>query len=553
MSIIKILLQKEMLVFKNSHLKNREQIYFSLIQLILGLFAVIGIIWFLHGRINPLLTLLPPSEAKNIIIPTFLQLILLWGLFSSFSLMAYEIRTKFYLSSELSLLYSTPIPVATLFLSRFFLTICFSVANIIDMIIFSFIPLIVLGITAAASWQYYLFILPVLYLLRIIGSSIGGILSMLLIGIVPSKWLTRITVGLGFLSTVLWMGLFVFIGQMDVFLWVHHLIERVDHLLFPLTDAVYVLHFFILAEPMSALGPLARLFLTSGIILTGCALVAARIYHAGFDKSQTLDAHAGKQIRRPAKEPRFFRKESNIILVEWRKAIRNYEIAPGSVIFLGILFIYLFAAQGITLPKPWDGLLYLGHIGIMGFLIPAAINILFISMSDVSEDISVFVAKRYGLLKTSPLDGRLFMHCYWFAPFILQLLAATVIFILMNLFFGGNVLNVFLSVIIFALLAGSFGALATAGAIANCTQQRKTTNLINRFTRRILPFAYYIVALGILALGQIYTEFNFLGFLRHLPQGMVPIITGTIFLGLSAFTLYSSLRLGAKHWEEMEI
>jgi len=552
MSIIKILLQKEILVFKNSHLKNREQIYFSLIQLILGLFAAIGIIWFLHGRIKPLLTLLPPSEAKNII-TIFLHTILLWGLFSSFLLMASEIRTRFYLSSELSLLYSTPIPMATLFLSRFFLTICSSVANIFDVIIFSFLPLIVLGIAAAASWQYYLFILPVLYLLRIIGSSIGSILSMILIGIVPSKWLMRITMGLSFLSTVLWAGLFVFIGSMDVFSWVHHLIERVDHLLFPLTDAVYVLHFFLLAEPVSALGPLARLFLTSGIVLAGCTLIAARIYHAGYDRSQTLDAHAGKQVWRPAKEPRFFKKESNIILVEWRKAIRNHEIAQGSVIFLIILFIYLLSTQGIILPKPWDGLLYLGHIGIISILIPAAINILFVSMSDISEDINVFTAKKYGLLKTSPLDGGLFMRCYWFAPFILQLLAATVIFILMNLFIGGNVLNVFLSVIIFALLTGSVGALATAAGVADCTQQRKTTNLINRFTRRILPFAYYIVSLGILALGQIYTELDFLGSLRHLPQGMVPIITGTIFFGLSAFTLYSSLRLGAKHWEEMEI
>jgi len=115
------------------------------------------------------------------------------------------------------------------------------------------------------------------------------------------------------------------------------------------------------------------------------------------------------------------------------------------------------------------------------------------------------------------------------------------------------VLSAFLSVIIFALLTGSVGALAIAVEIASCTHQSNTTNLIDGFVCRILPFAYYIVALGILALGQIYTEFDFLGFLHHLPQGMVPIITGVIFLGLSAFTFYSSFRLGAKHWEEMEI
>jgi len=72
MDIIRILLQKEAIVFKNSHLRNREQIYISLVLLILGLLAIGGITWFMLGRIQPLLAPHLPAEAKNLIINSFL-------------------------------------------------------------------------------------------------------------------------------------------------------------------------------------------------------------------------------------------------------------------------------------------------------------------------------------------------------------------------------------------------------------------------------------------------------------------------------------------------
>lgn len=375
---------------------------------------------------------------------------------------------------------------------------------------------------------------------------------MLLIGIVSSKWLMRITMGLGFLAIGLWVGLFVFIGPMEVFPWVHHWIEKAGHLFFPLADAVAVLRYLLLVEPVTALGPLARLFLTSGIILAGCTLVAARIYHAGYDRSQTFAAHTGKQVRRLAKEPRFLGKESNVIFMEWKKASRNFEMAQGSVFFLVILLIYLFAAVGIVLPEPWDGLLFLGHIGVIGFLVPLAVSMLFLS-ADVSEDAKVSMAGKYGLLKGTPFGGGAFMRCFWFAPFILQFFVGAVMLLLINLFVGDNVLSAFLSVIVFALLVGAAGALATAMEMVGCARQGEPKNSMDGLVHRVLPFVYYIVALGILALGQIYAEFDSLGFLHHLPEGMMPIMTGAIFLGSSAFTFYYSFRLGARYWEMMEI
>jgi len=470
--------------------------------------------------------------------------------------MFYESRTKFYLSPELSLLYSAPIPVATLFLFRFIMIICFVAFAFFDMAIFVLSPLIALGIATAASWYYYLFILPTVYLLRVIGASLGSVISMLLVGILPSKWLMRITIGLGFLSIGLWVGIFVFINPMQVFLWLYHWIEEAGRLLFPLTDAVAVLRYLLLGEPAVASWPLARLFLTSAGILAGCTLVTARIYHAGYDRSQTFDVHTRKQVERLAKEPRIRGRGSNVtldvMLAEWKKAARNYEMAQGSVFFLVILLTYLFVAGGITLPEPWDGLLLLGHIGVIGFLVPLAVSMLFLS-ADTSEDTKAYLAENYGLLKISPLEGRQFVRCYWFAPFLLHLLVGAVVLLVFNLLIGGNVLTAILSGIVFTLLVGSTGALATAMEIVGFARQGEIINPIGGLLRRILPFIYYIVALGILALGQVYTEFEFLGSLHHLPQEMMTTVSGGIFLALSAFTSYYSLRLGARYWERMEI
>jgi hypothetical protein len=89
--------------------------------------------------------------------------------------------------------------------------------------------------------------------------------------------------------------------------------------------------------------------------------------------------------------------------------------------------------------------------------------------------------------------------------------------------------------------------------IAGYTGKAWAANITGRIVRNVLPWVYYIVALGILALGQVYTEFGFLGFLHHLPQGLMTAISGVIFLTLTAFTFYHSSRLGARYWEEMEI
>ena len=158
MGIIQILLQKEIITFKNRYLRTTKQTIISLVLLILGFLVMAGVTWALLWFIRPFLSALPPSQAMLLTTP-FVHLILLWLVFSVFSSMIYEARPKFYLSPELTLLISAPIPAGILFIFRFIMVTCFSPFVLATLAIFILPPIVALGILSAAPWYYHLFII----------------------------------------------------------------------------------------------------------------------------------------------------------------------------------------------------------------------------------------------------------------------------------------------------------------------------------------------------------------------------------------------------------
>jgi hypothetical protein len=161
--------------------------------------------------------------------------------------------------------------------------------------------------------------------------------------------------------------------------------------------------------------------------------------------------------------------------------------------------------------------------------------------------------EQYSVLKSAPVGGREFIWCYWLAPFFPQLLLGGVILVVLNIFLGSSILTIIVSLAVFTVLVGTVNMLSLPLEIAGYTRKAWATSITGRIAREILPWVYYIVALAILALGQVYTAFGFLGFLHHLPQGLMTATTGAMFLALTAFIFYLSFRLGARYWEEMEI
>lgn len=570
MSIIQVLLQKEALVFRNSYFRTRKRVFTAFGLLILSLVFMGGQTWIFTWMIQSIhqsLADIPPELGMPVIIPLFYLFypLMLTLLFSTFTVMLQEARVRFYDSPELILLISTPIPTSILFIFRFIMVTCLSKWALMNLP-FGILPLIAIGIFSAAPWYYYLFILPVAYLLLTIAASLAVTMVMLLVKVISSKRIMQAGAFFGFLSSIVWVGFFIFFfGEpQEILLQLLEWIRAAGPvwaillpLTFPLTDAATTLTRLVEGELVTALGPLLRLFLTSGVVLAASMQAAKRLYYSGYDKTQTVEASTKKPIARPAREPLSLGRKWNLILTEWKKAGRNYEMASGSIVLLMMLIVYLFMAGlgWLPIPEPWHRLVSFVHIGVIGFLTSAVVAIFFIPTAALKEggNLKNLIREQYGLLKAAPFGGREFTWCLWLAPFVPQLLFGGIVLLALNISIGSSILTTLLSLVVLSLLVGSVGALSLALEMEDYTVRSESFSLARRFLRSILPFVYYIVALGILALGQVYAELGFLRFLHYLPQGLVTTISGAVFLTLTSFAFYYSFRLGAKSWEEMEI
>lgn len=534
--MIKVLLQKEARVFKNSYLKTRKQIIIALVLLIAGLMLVGGITWALVSGIRYLLADIPPEMAMLVITPLF-YLILIWLLFANFSLMLQEARSRFYHSPELSLLVSSPISADTLFVFRFILVTCLSKAALMNLP-FVMSPLIALGIVSAAPWYYYPFIPLVGYLLLVISTCFAVVVVMLLVKVISPKRLMQAGAVLGLLSTVLWIGFFI-LGPVEILPqlleWVRGA-EPVWEILFPLTDAAAILGRLVQGE--MAFVPLLRLFFASGVILAGAMLAAKRLYYSGYDRTQTIEVSTRKRVQRPAKEPLTLGRRSNFILTEWKKAVRNYEMMQGAIVPFLMLIAYPFLAGGFAPPGAWGNLVPLGHIAVIGFLASGAVMVFFVPAAILQDPKAL--KEQYSLLKSAPFGGVDFILCDWLAQFIPQILLSGTTLLALNIFMGSSILTTLLSLVVLALLVGSVGTLSRGLDMVGYSRQRETDSLPGRVLRNVSPILYYILALGILAPGLIFT-------------GMTIAISSAAFLALVGFIFCYSFRLGAKCWEEMEI
>lgn len=532
--MIKLLLQNEARVFRNSYLKTRRQILIALALLIgFYLLFVRPLAWMFVGFMRQLVGDLPPEQVMQVITPHFYGILL--GFFIvSFLFMMREAAFMLYHSPELSLLVSTPIPVNTLFIFRFMLLAFFSVG------VWSFVlvlpPLIAIGIATAAPWYYYLFILPAVCLLTLISASLISPLVMLLARVLSPKKIMMITVVFGLL------GGFLVIGLMGVDKEVPELLERMMaaelfwDVMFPLSDAARVLSGLVQGE--IELWRLLRLFLAGGITLAGCMLAARRLYHEGYERSQVVEITAGRRVDRPAREPLFLGRRSNLILTEWKKAVRNYGMVQEAVVYLFMLLWYLFMLRGVAPPEPWDGLLLLLHVAVVGFLGSSTVEPFF-TPAAARQDRKL-LKEQYSVLKAAPFVGREFILSHWLAPFIPRILLSGTILLVLNILMGNSMLIILLSLVVLALLVGSASAFSLMIDMIAYGTQSETTSLLHRVLRVILPMLYYWHAPMILIPGL-------------LVSGVVIPVSIVAFLVVVGLTSYCSFRFGAKYWERMEI
>jgi hypothetical protein len=545
MGIIKILLQKEALVFRNSYLRTRKQIAIAVALAILVPVWLGVTTWAFRDIVSVVLAEL----GMDIIAPLFHFIFIVFLVFS-FGTMQDQARLRLLNLPELSLLITSPISANTLYLFRVIL-VTFSARGALFLLFVFILPgLIAVGIAGGAPWYYYLFVLPVAYSLLLVAASFAVVLILLLARVLSPKKIAQGAAVLGFLGFALWIGFMVWgMGEIGPLLlaWARAK-ELLWHITLPATDAAALLTGLIHGEV--PFWPLTRLFVVTGVILGGSMLIARRVYYQAYERAQIVEISGKKQVKRPVREPLSLGRRSSVILTEWKKAVRN-DMGLTAITLLGILGVYLFFAVGFVLPEPWNNLLFLAHIGVIGFLTSAAVEGLFTTPADVGQD-SKARKEQFSVLKSAPFSGRDFVFSYWLAPFIGQILISGVILLVLHIFLGSSIPTILLSLVVLALLLGSAAAFESVLSMAAMEGKWWLATPAGFYVRAFLPVLYYILALGILALGMIY-EIWLVEFLHHLPQGLEFTISGAIFLALTGFTLYYFLRLCARYWEEMEI
>ena len=566
MSIFKILWQKEVTIFKNSYLKTKKQLLTSIGIVVVSVCATVGFTVPFRSVILGLMEAVPMLTPEAVYTLLF-YLLLAWLSFSAVGAMLQAVQPEFYQSPELNFLISTPVAAATLFVSRFVKMTYFSNFLLLGLVLFSLPALLSMGLVASASWYYYLFALPIVYLFLIIPASLGISLAMFLLRFLSAKRIMQAAAVLNIFGTVVWITFIwgsEWVGEEilpQIFGW----LERAEPFLafiLPLAEAVNALTAFLQGDAGAALGPLARLFLSSGVIFATAMLVARQVYYAGYDRSQAVEANTVRRSKTRRKKALTRQEQSkiwsgrrgNLILIEWKKALRNYEMGQGAIgLVMGLGFYLFMSWRGEMPPEPWTALVLLGHIGVIAFLVGGMVGMFFLPAAIMTKQDKKVLREQHMLAKTMPFRLGEFMQGCWLAQFVPQLIIGGVVLALVNVFTGSGIVVIVSSLLILAILSGTVNAFAGAMEILGYSQQEESANLLARIGRSILPYVYYIVALGMLALGQVYMYVGFLRFIHHWSPSTAMVVSVALFLILSSVVLYHSFRLGAKYWEEMEI
>ncbi len=496
----------------------------------------------------------------DLVITPFFYFVLLSIFFIIFCLMLEKARSMFYNLIGLEYLTSAPteptaIEIGAAFAFRFIRMAYFSVSSLLSLIFFGLAPLVALGLVTGAPWYYYLLILPVLYLFLTFPASLGVMVSLLLSKLLPAKLIVQLAGGVNFFLGFMWLAVFIFgIGVvLPPLLTQLETAEPMLSLIFPLNVAVAVavatFEHLLRGDMLLALHSLGGLVLSGIAFLAFTAFLTQKLYYADHGKEQVRKSFVRKGWLKI-----FSGKKGSLILTDWKENFFDRDLMAGWSLFIVIgAPVYSFAA-GRFLPQDpaWHNLVLLAHTGVSGFLAYIALaglkSVVLLENQDTQNiNIEVLKERDCRLYKAASLRSDETVWCKWIAFSFPAAVSSGLALFLVNIAIGSDAVTTLLSLAVLVLLLGSFLALDQWMELVIYSKGKGT------LVQYASPYIYYIFGLGILVLGQVYQRLGFLGFMHHLPQETVTILSGAAFVFLTVFVFFYSLRLAARSWEEIKI
>lgn len=554
MEQLRLLIQKDLLLWRNSYWRTGKQAAVTMAVALVfavgaGLIARAVLRWF-----SPIAEAVQGSLTVNALSP-LLALLLAW-LFIIFFFSAAQIsRERIFLAPDMALLMTTPVNPKIIFAQRLLIFTFFTPFGFFEAAVFGLAPLAALGLMVAAPWFYYVLLLPLIFVYRVIPAALAVTLMMLLMRVLPPRRLYQALAAGNLLLGVL--SFYIFWGGAQALLtgWTARLagVERVLWGLPPLAAA----RDFLLSLMGGDVSPWLPLIILAGSVVAVMALtltVLGRIYFYNYERLQTaekrtpkknLPGHSVSERRSLAKQSLFL----FLIWEHWKTALRNREMHAGTVFFLVLLPAYIFAVETFAFAgPPWVMLL---NVAVVAFCANTSVLIIFLPYAMAAD--RFVLSRQYWIYKIVPVEKSIFAGSLFLAHCLPSLTLALALIIPVSYFTGLAGGGLLPAAGMTALLTVSASALQQLTMLMEAASAGEELPLLSRIIREADLLLYGPLFLMPLAIAFYYRQIGLLSFMHNIPQPVAMAAAVFITVALAAAVTWRSLKCMTTVWQAMEI
>ncbi|HAS55330.1 MAG: hypothetical protein A2X56_12035 [Nitrospirae bacterium GWC2_57_13] len=495
----------------------------------------------------------------SMILLTFFSILVFSNIVTSLS--------TYYISGELDILHSAPVPVENIYRAKFFET---AIDSSWMVLIYGLPVFIAYGTVFRASWHYYAGLLLSLVPFLIIPAVIGIIVTMLLVNAFPARRAKDILVLLGLLSFVVLYVLFRML--------------KPEKLVDPDTFPTLVQYLTAMRAPVSpllpsswtadALGPLLKgrandavffllmLWSTALAGLVAGEWISKKIYVQGWSRSQE-----GRKapISRSKLAERFFAIASSpfpgkmraVVLKDMKLFFRDTSQWSQLFLLMALMIVYLYSFKLLPLERAamptffLQNLISFLNLGMVGFVVSAvAVRFVFPAVSLEGE--------AFWILRSSPLPLREFLWAKFWSSLLPLLVLAEILIVISNLLLKVTPFMMYLSAgTVFLMTFGITSLGVGLGAVFPRFRHENAAQIPTGFGGIVymLLTMLFIGSIITLEAWPVYRIFTAQTMGRTIPASGWAWITLSfvLVLVLNLLALLLPLRMGLRRLEEREI
>jgi len=560
-----LLLTAKFLSYKNSSQKgDKKRILRFIIFFTIGLVFWFGTFLIFFRVLSyfagiELIGALLASKLLAMIFLTFFSLLIFSNVITALS--------TYFLSDDLQLLNSLPMPRGSLYTGRF-------VQNIVNsswtVLFFSFPVFLAYGLVYKASLLYYLNLIGVVIPFLVISAAVGIVLILLLVYTFPARRLKDIIL---LASILLVGGVFIFVR----FLQPERLVNPESFYL--VMD--YITELKIPTSPLlpsqwttSAISPFLfggtedTLFFVLLLWSTGLAFVVIgewifeRIYYDAWSKAQEAKSaklSRSKIVNRLLEKllKPFSTQARAVVLKDIRTFLRDTNQWPQLFLICALITIYIYNFSVLPLEKSpmptfyLENLLSFINLGLAAFVISAvAVRFTFPSIS--------LEGKSFWILRSSPLEMRRLLWSKFWVSFFFLLIPAEILIITTDILMNATDFMIWLSAITIGCM--TFGITSLGIGLGTYFPRFKVEN-VSQITTGFGGMIYMIAAVSFVGLVVILEArpvyLFFMSKLRSVPltggelTEIVVLLSLALVLNVLAFIL--PMRFGIKKLSSLEV